>query len=85
MAAGDMTLHTLDPGSAFVTDSAFFGLSDDAKQVWMCDANSEVDLTEVAGSALASSNDLCLSVLRDLVHAQLKELMAHVGMLKRTK
>ena len=78
MAAGDLKLRTLEPGTIFVTDSAFYGLPEDSKQACVCDANSEVTVTEVTGAALAQSSELCEVVLRGLLVAQMASMKSYV-------
>ena len=44
----------------------------------MCDANSEVTVTEVTGAALAQSSELCEVVLRGLLVAQMASMKSYV-------
>ena len=78
MAAGDLTMRTMTPGTPFVTDSAFFGVPEDTKQIWVCDANAEVTVTEVSGAALAESSELCLVLLKDLLSTQVQTLESYL-------
>ncbi len=84
MAAGDLLLETLGPGAMFVTDSAFFGLPNDAKVAWVSDPNSEVTAREISVEALGESDQLCVSVLKELVKVQVLEMQKYLVSLSTT-
>jgi hypothetical protein len=79
MAAGDLLLQTLGPGAMFVADSAFFGLPDDSKVAWISDPNADVPAREISIEALGESDQLCVSVLRELVRVQVLEMQKYLS------
>ncbi len=81
MAVGDLVLYTLNPGSMYAPDATFFGLTDDAKIKWVCDANSQqVVAKEVSASMLAESKpELACTCLRWLAQEQEREMLSYLS------